>query len=43
MTTGKRSENYVNPEIKVIDIIFEGVLCASNGNGETEDGGMLPE
>lgn len=42
MNTNKGFDTYVSPEIEMMDIISEGVLCTSN-NGEQEDGGMLPE
>ncbi len=42
MKTDKKTvEQYVAPEMVQIDIMPEGVLCASNG--EQEDGGLIPE
>ena len=40
-TDKKNVEQYVTPEMTQIDIVPEGVLCASNG--EQEDGGLIPE
>lgn len=39
MKTDKRNvEQYVAPELTQIDILPEGVLCASVGDGESEGG-----
>lgn len=40
-TVNKNVEQYVAPEMTQIDIMPEGVLCASGG--EQEDGGIIPE
>lgn len=40
-TENNTVEQYVAPEMTQIDILPEGVLCASNG--EQEDGGLIPE
>lgn len=40
-TDNRNAEQYVAPELTQIDILPEGVLCASGG--ETEDGGLIPE
>ena len=37
----RNAEQYVAPEMTQINIVPEGVLCASGG--EQEDGGLLPE
>ena len=40
-TDNKNVEQYFAPEMTQIDIMPEGVLCASGG--EQEDGGIIPE
>ena len=45
MVTENKNEKYVAPEMEQVDIMPEGLLCASPGNGEGEggsDGGTFP-
>ena len=39
-TENKKSEQYLTPEMTLINIVPEGVLCASGG--EQEDGSEVP-
>lgn len=32
----KQKEAYILPEVKVYDVKYEGVICASGGEGEGE-------